>query len=205
MKDTKSKPIKTYPTISACGLDCGLCPRYYTAGPSRCPGCCGPDFFNKHPTCSTITCCVKNKNLEVCGECSEFPCPKFKKPEEYQKLETSSYPPYRKMVPNLNFIKKHGIKSFITEQKKRIRLLEKMIKDFDDGRSRSFYCRAAALLDIPSLENSINDAKQRISSGDIKIRAKFLREVLNQSALKQGIELFMKVSKITQKNMKAKM
>jgi len=24
-----NRPVKTYPTIGACGLDCGLCPRYY--------------------------------------------------------------------------------------------------------------------------------------------------------------------------------
>ena len=57
--DLRKYPIKKYPTIGVCGLDCGLCPRYYTIGPSRCPGCAGPDFFNKHPSCSFITCCVK--------------------------------------------------------------------------------------------------------------------------------------------------
>ena len=192
MAKTNKYPVKTYPTIGACGLDCGFCPRYYTVGPSRCPGCCGPDFFNKHPTCSTVTCCVKNKNLEVCGECSEFPCAKFKTENEFLAFETTGYPPYRKIIPNLNFIKKQGIKPFITEQKKRIRLLEKMIKDFDDGRSRSFYCRTAALLDIKNLENSLHEAKQTIKSKDLKILAKGLRELLNQSALKQGIELTIK-------------
>jgi len=37
----------------------------------RCPGCCGPEFFNKHPSCSFITCCVKRNDLEVCAECDE--------------------------------------------------------------------------------------------------------------------------------------
>jgi hypothetical protein len=40
--DLKEYHIKKYPTIGVCGLDCGLCPRYYTIGPSRCPGCAGP-------------------------------------------------------------------------------------------------------------------------------------------------------------------
>ena len=42
---------KQFFTVGCCGLDCGLCPRFYTQGSSRCPGCC--------------------------GECSDFPCPKF--------------------------------------------------------------------------------------------------------------------------------
>ena len=126
----KKYSARKYPTIGVCGLDCGLCPRYYTVGTSRCPGCGGPDFFNKHPSCSFITCCVKKKNLEVCAECSEFPCSKFKTDEEYQQLkESSSYPSYKTVMPNLNFIKEHGIKKFLDQQKKRIKLLERMMEN----------------------------------------------------------------------------
>ena len=187
-------PIKTYPTIGCCGLDCGLCPRYYTAGTSRCPGCCGPDFFNRHPSCSTITCCVKKKQFEVCGECPEFPCSKFKDTEEYRAVETSSYPPYRKIIPNLNYIREHGIQEFIENQMKRVNLLRNMIENFDDGRSRSFYCRAAALLDVESMERSLGQATRRIKAEDIKSsdtknKAKILKGLLNAVATKEGIEL----------------
>ena len=193
-----NRPVKTYPTIGVCGLDCGLCPRYYTVGPSRCPGCCGPDFFNKHPSCSFITCCVKKKNLEVCAECSNFPCSKFKSDEEYQQLkESSSYPSYKKVMPNLNFIKKHGIEKFVGQQKKRIKLLETMIENFDDGRSRSFFCKAATLLDLSSLENSFDAASKKIKadnieSNDIKTKTKIFKSILNEIALKKGVELVKK-------------
>ena len=193
-----NRPVKTYPTIGVCGLDCGLCPRYYTVGPSRCPGCCGPDFFNKHPSCSFITCCVKKKNLEVCAECSNFPCSKFKSDEEYQQLkESSSYPSYKKVMPNLNFIKKHGIEKFVGQQKKRIKLLETMIENFDDGRSRSFFCKAATLLDLSSLENSFDAASKKIKAdnietNDIKTKAKIFKNILNEIALKKGVELVKK-------------
>jgi len=184
---------KIYPTIGVCGLDCGFCPRYYTVGTSRCPGCAGPDFSNKHPSCSFITCCVKKKNLEACAECPEFPCSKFKRDEEYQQLkQSSSYPPYKKVMSNLNFIEEYGIKKFIEQQKKRIKLLETMIENFDDGKSRSFYCKAAALLDLTSLEGSLDKATQRIITDDIKIKAKILKEILNGIALKEGVEVVKK-------------
>ena len=198
--DLKKYQIKKYPTIGVCGLDCGLCPRYYTIGPSRCPGCAGPDFFNKHPSCSYITCCVKKKNLEVCAECSEFPCSKFKSNEEYQQLkESSSYPSYKKVMPNLNFIKEHGIKKFIEQQKKKIKLLETAMENFDDGRSRSFFCKEVALLDLTSLESALYEATQKIKidnikPDDIKIKAKILKSILNEIALKEGIELTKKKS-----------
>jgi hypothetical protein len=191
-------PLKTYPTIGCCGLDCGLCPRFYTVGHSRCPGCVGPDFFKKHPSCSFITCCVKKKNLEVCAECSEFPCSKFKSEQEYQQRQgSSSYPPEIKILPNLNFIKKNGIEKFIKQQRNRIKLLQMMIKNFNDGRSRSFFCKAAALLDLTSLTSSLDKAAriiktEKIKRNDVKKKAQILKEILRKTAFREGVELVRK-------------
>ncbi len=194
-RGVSASPIvtKRYPTIGACGLDCGLCPRYYTAGPSRCPGCAGPDFRNKHPSCSFITCCVKKRNLEVCGQCRDFPCPKFKSEEERQRVqESSSYPPYRKVMPNLNSVKEHGIKWFVQQQRRRIKLLEEMIAGFDDGRSKSYYCRSAALLDPAGLERSLDTTALKMKAdhvkpSDAKTKARILRGLLDALASKQGM------------------
>ena len=177
--------MKKYHTVGVCGLDCGLCPRYYTKGPSRCPGCGGPDFPNKHPSCSFITCCVKKKSLEVCAECPDFPCPKFKSEEGYRQVkESSSYPMYKQVMPNLKAIKEHGIERFVEQQRRRIRLLERMIEDFDDGRLRSYLCKSAALLDPAGLESSLDAAVRRIKAehvkpNDVKTKAKILRGILS--------------------------
>ena len=198
ISDLKNNPIKQYPTIGVCGLDCGLCTRYYTVGPSRCPGCAGPGFFEKHPSCFFITCAVKQKNLEVCVECSDFPCHKFKSEAEYQQLDESpSYPSYRKVLPNFNYIKEYGIKKFIEQQKERIRLLEIMRANFDDGRSRSFFCRAANLLEITDIKDALDEAVQKVETNnvnqnDVKTRAKILRETLLAVAFREGIELIKK-------------
>jgi len=188
----QTQVLKKYPTIGVCGLDCGLCPRYYTNGASRCPGCAGPDFFNKHPSCSFITCCVKKKNLEVCAECAEFPCSKFKSEKEYHQVnESSSYPSYKKVIPNLNFIREQGIKKFIEQQKKRIKLLETMIENFDDGRSRSFFCKSAIFIDVVNLEKSLIQATQRTKTdktnpNDIKTKAKILKKILDEMSAQES-------------------
>ena len=111
--------------------------------------------------------------------------------------ESSSYPSNRVVLQNLNFIKEHGIEKFIDLQKKRIKLLEKMIENFDDGRSRSFFCRAACLLDINDLENSLNKAIRKIKTenvktNDTKTKAKILREIIDEIASQKGVELFKK-------------
>jgi hypothetical protein len=186
----KSIALKKFPTIGVCGLDCGLCPRYYTNGPSRCPGCGGVDFFSKHPSCSFITCCVKRKALEVCAECDEYPCAKFKSKEEYDLVpESSSYPPYRKVLSNLSFIQKNGVKEFVDIQKRRIEILEVMLLDFNEGRSRSFFCRACALLEIKELERAWNKANfecksMAIGQIDVKTKSKILKKMLEEVVAK---------------------
>ncbi len=110
-------------------------------------------------------------------------------------METSSsYPPCRKILSNVRFIKRKGIREFIKNQEKRIDLLGTMIKDYDDGRSRSFFCRTAALLDPKVLKDSLNRARREIESGDSAAhdtagRAKVLRRILKAAALSEEIDL----------------
>ena len=185
-------PVKKYPTLGCCGLDCGLCPRYYTEGSSRCPGCCGPDFFNKHPSCGHITCCVKKKNLEVCAECNDFPCQKFDSwfgSEAYDSFVT-----HKKTEPNLDFIRKHGVEKFIEQQKERIKFLKDMLEGFNEGRSRSFYCVAAALHSVDDVKNSLESAKKEVKTlglrkDDIKSKAKILKKAIQDVADRKGIDL----------------
>jgi len=185
--------MKNYPTIGYCGLDCGLCPRYYAVGSSRCPGCCGPEFFNKHPSCSYITCCVKKKRLDVCAQCDEFPCSKFESWLE-NGGEYDSFLTHKKAKPNLAFIRTYGLDKFMEQQRRRIMLLEKMLENFDDGRSKSFYCLAATLLPITDIETSLDKTEQKLKANTInldnlKINSRILKEFLNESAIRNEVEL----------------
>lgn len=182
--------LKKYPMLGCCGLDCGLCPRYYTEGSSRCPGCYGPEFTLKHPSCPFVTCCVKKKGIEVCAQCDEFPCDRTEDSEHV----VDSFISHRKTLTNLVYIKQHGIESFIAQQKKKIELLEMMLGEFDDGRSKSFYCLAAALLFPDVLEQSLDRCREEICAaeicdGDKKKSAQLLKEKLNSAAREEGIEL----------------
>jgi hypothetical protein len=193
------QPIKAHPTIACCGLDCGLCPRYYTVGSSRCPGCCGPDFFNKHPSCSYITCCVKKKSLWVCAQCDEFPCSKFGS-SIINGGKYDSFITYKKAYYNLNFMRNLGVDKFIEQHRERIKLLGIMLNDFDDGRSKSFYCIAATLLPIKDLVRSLDETKQKIKTedvelNDIKTKAKILKGFLNDFAAREGTELKLRKKK----------
>ena len=69
---------RKYPLFSACGLNCGLNPRFYTKGDSKCPGCGGENFSAKHPPCGVLSCSQRNL-IEYCYLCNEYPCKKYSK------------------------------------------------------------------------------------------------------------------------------
>ena len=69
-----------------------------------------------------------------------------------------------------------------------------MIADFNDGRSRSFFCRAAALLDLKHLESSLDKATRKIKTdkikqNDVKNKARILKEIINEIACREGVDL----------------
>jgi hypothetical protein len=69
-----------------------------------------------------------------------------------------------------------------------------MLKDFNDGRSKSFYCISNTLLSIEALEKSIRDSKKKIKSSnvkddDFKTKATILKDFLKKAAEKEHVEL----------------
>jgi hypothetical protein len=181
----KTNPIKKYPTIACCGIDCGLCPRYYTEGTSKCPGCCGKNFLDKHPSCSIITCCVKHRQFETCAECPDFPCLKLKNWDR-----ADSFVTHQNALINLRDIREHGLPAFIKRQNTRIDLLKRILKQYDDGRSKSFFCLASALLPIDDMKNAIKELDQHGNTrADKKSLAKLLKDIFRQKAALHGIEL----------------
>jgi hypothetical protein len=176
---------KKYPTIACCGIDCGLCPRYHTAGKSKCPGCAGQNFFEKHPSCSIMTCCLKHKQFETCAECLDFPCIKLKNWDR-----ADSFVTHQNALKNLQNIREHGLPAFIRQQNVRVDLLERILKQYDDGRSKSFFCLAFALLPIDDITNAIEELEHHGNTGaDKKSFAKLFKGILQQKATLHGIEL----------------
>ena len=170
--------LKKHPTIGCCGIDCGLCPRYYTAGTSRCPGCGGEGFEQVHPSCSFLTCCAKKKGLEVCAECADYPCGKFDK----ETGERDSFVTHKRVLSNQRLIAEIGLDAFLAQQTERIAFLEAALERHDNGRNKGYFCLAAALLSVDSLKKALSLAEQ----------GENLREVLKRFADTEGQELVLK-------------
>jgi hypothetical protein len=183
-------PLKKYPIVGACGLNCGLCPRYYTEGVSRCPGCCGPDFWQKHPGCAFITCCVKKRGLETCAECDDWEeCERVAKLLDSAKYK-DSFLSHRPLAANYAFIQKNGIEEFIRLEMEKQKFLRHLIDNYDEGRSKSFYCTSCQLIPLDKLREALADVETNIAEvNDIKEKAKLVRTAISRIAGNLQIDL----------------
>jgi len=123
--------------------------------------------------------------METCAECAEFPCNRFEK----EGSGFDSFVTHRKVFPNLESIKFSGIEQFMIQQRIRMAVLEDFLHRFDDGRSKSFYCLACALLPIDIL----NDCRKYIDlideTADVKEKCKILKTYIQEMADELKIEL----------------
>jgi len=183
-------PLKKYPIVGACGLNCGLCPRYYTEGTSRCPGCCGPDFWQKMPGCGFITCCVKQRNLETCAQCVDWAeCEKVARLLNSAKHK-DSFISYKPIAANFVFIQKNGIEEFARLEIEKQKLLRHLNDNYNEGRSKSFYCTSCQLIPLDKLKEALVDAETKITEDtSIKEKAKLVRAAISNIADSLQIDL----------------
>lgn len=183
-------PLKKYPIVGVCGLECGLCPRYYTEGTSRCPGCCGPGFWEKMPGCGFITCCVKKKGLETCAQCADFDdCERIAWLLDSAKSK-DSFISHRPIEANLLFIRERGIKEFARLELEKQEFLRHLLANYDEGRSKSFYCTSCQLVPLNKLKQALKEAEVEITQDTpLKERAKTVKVTISNMAESLGIDL----------------
>jgi len=176
-----------YPEIGICGLSCRLCPMYNTEAESRCLGCKSSNRMAVG--CPFITCAIKNKGVEFCWECKDNKtCEKWKKHREAGK-KYDSFKCYQTLEEDISFIQKKGIHEFEKTQKQRENLLKEMLKDFNEGRSKSYYCIAVTVFNIEELKDILVQAKKESNGLDVKGKSKVLHSILDDLAVKKGYYL----------------
>jgi len=139
--------------------------------------------------CPFITCAVKNKGVEFCWQCKENEtCEKWRKHREFSK-RVDSFICYQKLEDNITFIQKNGVHEFEKIQKKREDLLKEMLHEFNEGRSKSYYCIAATALEIEELEEALTKAKKDSIGLEIKGKSKVLHSILDEIAKRKNYYL----------------
>ncbi len=180
---------REYPLFSLCGLNCGLCPRYHTGGDSKCPGCGGKDFHLKHPTCAVITCNEKHDRVEYCFQCTSFPC------DRYRNLgNKDSFITYRNVIPDFVKAKREGLEQYQAELNEKIGILEFLIKNYNDGKRKNFYCLAVNLLPLKILRSIMNEMNQNIDKQGVPQKDKInrMKSLLEKEAARENIPLLLR-------------
>ena len=178
MKSSEAKNL-----VGCCGLYCGLCSKYQSKAASRCIGC---KVGEQHSWYSIWNCCVKRHKFETCSECEEvFRC------DIYLRRKVSEWIP---AADNLRRIKEAGLKNWLNEQRERQALVEELLRNYNEGRSMSFYCKVCGRMPIESINKAIKETKKKLLSekadeSDMKSKAKILKAVIKDSALKANVNL----------------
>ncbi|GAG29779.1 unnamed protein product, partial [marine sediment metagenome] len=115
-------------------------------------------------------------------------CKKWRKHREFSK-RVDSFKCYQKLENNIAFIQKNGVNEFEKEQKTRENLLKEMLQEFNEGRSKSYYCIAATVLEIEELGEALNKAKKNSFGLEIKGKSKILHSILDELAERKNYYL----------------
>lgn len=172
------------PLFSACGLNCGLCPRYHTVGTSKCPGCAGEGFSDVHPPCGVLSCCQR-KGIEYCFLCDEYPC------EKYDGADlTDSFITHKNQFRDMEKAKQMGIEAYEAELNAKVKILENLLENYDDGRRKGFFCLAVNLLELQDIHPIMEQIAREVEpQAPIKLKAAAAVRLFQALADEKGIIL----------------
>ena len=103
--------------------------------------------------------------------------------------EYDSFKCYQKLEDDISFIQKHGLAEFRKSQKVREKLLWKLLDGFNEGRSKSYFCLAATILDVGELKEALAEAVANSRGLGVKEKAKLEHSILDRIAEKKGYYL----------------
>jgi hypothetical protein len=139
--------------------------------------------------CPFITCAVKKKGLEFCGHCMENEkCEKWQKHRDAGRQHDSSTC-YQKLEENIAFILGNSLGEFDRLQKLREGFLKEMLQEFNEGRSKTYYCIASTVLEIDELEAALKLARKSSQGQEVKGKSRVLHAVLDDVADKKQYRL----------------
>ena len=89
---------------------------------------------------------------------------------------------YQKLEDNIASIKRHGVDSFEKSQRIRENLLNDMLSDFNEGRSKTYYCISATIFEIKDLKAALAQARKDSDGLTIQERSKILHTIMDKIA-----------------------
>lgn len=172
-----SRPVTQF---SLCGLNCALCTMNIGG---YCPGCGGGEG---NQSCRIARCSLEHGNPCFCFECPLYPCPLF---DSFDSCD--SFIPHGVRTRDVERMRTIGLAGYLEELEEKRKLLLALIRDFDDGRRKTFFSVAVYLLDLGDLEEVMAEASDPAGLGgmDKKARAEHVSGLLRRRAAEKKLEL----------------
>jgi len=129
--------------------------------------------------------CCQRKGLEYCFQCEEFPCKK------YDGVDTSdSFITHKNQFRDMEKAQKVGVEAYGAELNNKVEILQNLLKHYDDGRRKSFYCVAVNLLELADVNAVIAQIEREVDKqAPLKEKATAVARLLQAMADKKGIVL----------------
>ena len=161
--------------LSLCGLNCGLCPMFFG---KYCGGC-----GKGNQSCAIAKCSLEHGKVEYCYECEQYPCEKYLNIEDFDSFIT-----HKRQKADLERAQKIGIYAYNREQTEKRKILDQLLKNYNDGRRKTFFCTAVNLLELSSLQQAMEQLR---ASGELTMneRSQYAVNVLQKLAGEKKIEL----------------
>ena len=147
--------------FSLCGLNCAICPMKLG---KYCPGCGGGDG---NQGCTIARCSMQHESIEYCFQCRNYPCEKYEGIDKYDSFVT-----HRHQLSDMQRIQELGIEQYHNELKEKYEMLMCLLKDYNDGRKKNFFCIAINLLSMNDIMLVIEELKTETQSDDLTLQEK---------------------------------
>lgn len=166
--------------FSLCGLNCGLCPMHLGG---HCPGCGGGEG---NQSCKIARCSLQHGKPEYCSQCREFPCEKYENMDAFDSFVT-----HQNQKRDLEKQQEIGVEAYKAEQEEKIRILEWLLQNCNDGRKKTFFCLAVNLLELEDLKNVMGQIKpvEKFEELPLKEKAAYVTGQFQKVADEQGVLL----------------
>lgn len=176
MKDYR----RAYPMFSLCGLNCGLCPIHHME--KGCPGCGGGEG---HQSCAIVRCARQRDGVEYCFQCGAFPCERYEGQTDYD-----SFLSHKNMLNDAEKAKRVGLDAYQAELEEKAAVLRELLRDYNDGRRKTFFCTAVNLLELSDIRWVLAQIADQIPAGaPAKEKAAVAAGLFQAKADERGVSL----------------
>jgi hypothetical protein len=126
--------------------------------------------------------CAKKKGIEFCWDCGESEtCEKWVRHRKTAK-KADSFTCYQNLDDDIVFVRKNGVEEFEKTQKTREHLLKEMLREFNEGRSKRYYCIAATVMEMKALDAALSEARNNSKGLGMKEKSRVLHAILDAIA-----------------------